>query len=245
MPTAQLRELRERRAAMDVAADAETRKALERYEQTLEKSRSAIWEVDARGVFTYVSRSLEMLLGYTREELVGKKHIDSFYPASMEPQLVEELASSWIEREAPFFNAECPLTHKSGRIVWVASHGFPFFDRRGRLLGYRGTDIEIPDPVNGSAPATVEANPAASSLENLSFRERQVLWGVAHGLLNKQIAARCGLAERTIKMHRTSLTRKLGMSSAAGLALFAREAGVMGSSFPEGPFFVSARTADE
>ena len=221
---------------MDLAADSETRKALERYERTLEGSRSAIWEVDARGIFTYVSRSLERLLGYTRRELVGKKHIDSFYPESMESKLAEELDSSWLKREAPFFNAECPLTHKSGRIVWVASHGFPFFDRRGRLLGYRGTDIEIPDPVNGAAPAVEDVNPAACSLGNLTFRERQVLWGVAHGLLNKQIAARCGLADRTVKLHRTSLTRKLGISSAAGLALFAREAGLMDAGFPAGPF---------
>ena len=237
MPTAQLRRLREKRATGFVP-DAETRRALERYELTLAKSRSAIWEVDARGIFTYVSRSLERLLGYTRRELVGKKHIDSFYPQSMEPKLAEELDSSWLKREAPFFNAECPLTHKSGRIVWVASHGFPFFDRRGRLLGYRGTDIEISDPVNNLPSAVAEEiNPAASSLENLTFRERQVLWGVAHGLLNKQIAARCGLADRTVKLHRTSLTRKLGISSAAGLALFAREAGVLDAGFPAGPFY--------
>ena len=236
MPTARLRILRDKHRTI-LSPDAETRRALDRYEQTLAKSRSAIWEVDERGIFTYVSRSLERLLGYTRKELVGKKHIDSFYPKSMAPHLVEELNSSWLDREAPFFNAECPLTHKSGRIVWVASHGFPFFDRRGHLLGYRGTDIEIADPVNGAlAPVAEGINTAASSLANLTFRERQVLWGVAHGLLNKQIAARCGLADRTVKLHRTSLTRKLGISSAAGLALFAREAGLMDAGFPAGPF---------
>jgi PAS domain S-box-containing protein len=234
MPTAQLRKLREKRADGLVSDDA-TGRALERYEATLQKSRSAIWEVDARGIFTYVSRSLEALLGYSRQELVGKRHIDSFYPESMEPQLAEELASSWLEREAPFFNAECPLTHKSGRIVWVASHGFPFFDKRGRLLGYRGTDIAVAEPEK--LPAEHLGNPAATALGNLTFRERQVLWGVAHGLLNKQIAARCGLADRTVKLYRTSLTRKLGIASAAGLALFASEAGVTKSAFPEGPFY--------
>ena len=233
MPTAQLRKLREKRAAGFVA-DHETSRALERYEETLQKSRSAIWEVDARGIFTYVSRSLEALLGYSRKELVGKRHIDSFYPESMEPRLAEELASSWLEHEAPFFNAECPLTHKSGRILWVASHGFPFFDKRGRLLGYRGTDIALADPETLSVENL--ENPAATALGNLTFRERQVLWGVAHGLLNKQIAARCGLADRTVKLYRTFLTRKLGIASAAGLALFASEAGLTNSPFPEGPF---------
>jgi PAS domain S-box-containing protein len=237
MPTAQLRKMRGKRETALVSDD-EMSRALERYEETLQKSRSAIWEVDARGIFTYVSHSLEVLLGYSRKELVGKRHIDSFYPETMEPRLADELASSWLGREAPFFNAECPLTHKSGRIVWVASHGFPFFDKHGRLLGYRGTDITINNPPSRLSSSVDEPkNPASTALANLSFRERQVLWGVAHGLLNKQIAARCGLADRTVKLHRTSLTRKLGISSAAGLALFAREAGVTGAEFPAGPFY--------
>jgi PAS domain S-box-containing protein len=236
MPTAELRKWREKRAA-GLVSDDESSRALERYEETLQKSRSAIWEVDARGIFTYVSRSLEVLIGYSRDELVGRRHIDSFYPDSMEPRLADELASSWLEREAPFFNAECPLRHKKGHIVWVASHGFPFYDRRGRLLGYRGTDIAIDAPTSGHDHLSKEPeSPVATALENLSFRERQVLWGVAHGLLNKQIAARCGLADRTVKLHRTSLTRKLGISSAAGLAIFASEAGVTTGGFPAGPF---------
>lgn len=227
------RQTRRRNASV---ADEVPRQALERYEETLQRARSAIWEVDARGLFTYVSRSLEMLLGYAREELIGKRHIDSFYPERMEPRLAAELSSSWLEREAPFFNAQCPLTHKSGRVVWVASHGFPFFDRRGRLLGYRGTDIEIADPLRRGVTTAPDSAQAAMALDTLSFRERQVLWGVAHGLLNKQIAARCGVAERTVKLHRTSLTRKLGINSAAGLALFAREAGLTHAGFPAGPF---------
>jgi len=61
----------------------------------------------------------------------------------------------------------------------------------------------------------------------LSERERQVLRGVMQGLLNKQIADEIGIAERTVKHHRTSLTQKLGVQSGAELALLAREVGFM------------------
>ena len=64
-------------------------------------------------------------------------------------------------------------------------------------------------------------------LEALTARERQVLDGVARGLLNKQIAEELGIAERTVKPHRTTLTQKLGVHSAAELALLVRDAGAV------------------
>jgi FixJ family two-component response regulator len=67
-------------------------------------------------------------------------------------------------------------------------------------------------------------------LETLTSREQETLVLVARGLLNKEIAARLGIHERTVKLHRTTLTRKLGVHSAAELALLAREAGIL----PEG-----------
>jgi FixJ family two-component response regulator len=60
----------------------------------------------------------------------------------------------------------------------------------------------------------------------LSLRERQVLVGIVRGLLNKQIADALGLAERTVKLHRTTLTRRLGISSPAQLALMLERAGI-------------------
>lgn len=68
-----------------------------------------------------------------------------------------------------------------------------------------------------------------AKLNLLSPRERQVLAGVARGLLNKEIGDNLGVAERTVKLHRSNLSAKLGLRSPAELALFARESGVSDS----------------
>ena len=59
----------------------------------------------------------------------------------------------------------------------------------------------------------------------LSDREREVLGHVVQGKLNKQIAADLGIHERTVKLHRTNLTTKLGVHSVAELTLMVQAAG--------------------
>ncbi len=51
----------------------------------------------------------------------------------------------------------------------------------------------------------------------LSTREQEVLSHVVRGELNKQIAGALGTCERTIKLHRTAITTKLGVRSVAEL----------------------------
>jgi RNA polymerase sigma factor (sigma-70 family) len=59
----------------------------------------------------------------------------------------------------------------------------------------------------------------------LSPRERQVFSLVIEGLLNKQIAARLGTTERTVKAQRGNLRRKLGADSVAELVRLADKIG--------------------
>ena len=64
----------------------------------------------------------------------------------------------------------------------------------------------------------------------LTPREREVLQHVVTGSMNKQIAARLDIHERTVKLHRTSITVKLGVHSAALLAVMARDVGFASAS---------------
>jgi len=60
----------------------------------------------------------------------------------------------------------------------------------------------------------------------LTRREREVLQYVVRGRMNKEIAAVLGINERTVKLHRTAITKKIGVHSVAQLAVLSREAGV-------------------
>jgi FixJ family two-component response regulator len=67
--------------------------------------------------------------------------------------------------------------------------------------------------------------------ETLTPREREVFSLVAAGLLNKQVAAELGVAEKTIKQHRGRVVDKMAAQSLAELVLMAERLGVRPSGF--------------
>jgi FixJ family two-component response regulator len=67
----------------------------------------------------------------------------------------------------------------------------------------------------------------------LTPRELEVLEHVVRGKLNKQIAYDLGINERTVKLHRTNLTRRLQVQSVAELTRLVEEAGLFKRGKPE------------
>ena len=65
--------------------------------------------------------------------------------------------------------------------------------------------------------------------DDLSERELEVLGHVVRGRMNKEIAADLNINERTVKLHRTNITRKLKVQSVAELTRLAGEAGLFKS----------------
>jgi FixJ family two-component response regulator len=60
-----------------------------------------------------------------------------------------------------------------------------------------------------------------NAFASLTAREQEIMGFVADGLLNKQIAAKIGISEVTVKFHRGNLMRKLGAKSIAELVRMA------------------------
>ncbi|WGD50330.1 response regulator transcription factor [Bradyrhizobium sp. CB1650] len=64
--------------------------------------------------------------------------------------------------------------------------------------------------------------------ESLTPRERQIMALVTAGLMNKVVAARIGISEMTVKIHRGHMMRKMGVKSLADLVLIAENLGIRG-----------------
>ena len=86
-----------------------------------------------------------------------------------------------------------------------------------------------------TARSEVGPAPAASDVPGLSPREAEVLRLVVEGLLNKQIALRLGITERTVKAHLTSAYQRIGVADRTQAALWAQRRGVGGTGRPDQP----------
>jgi PAS domain S-box-containing protein len=113
-----------------------------RFKQVAENAHEWIWEIDRDGLYTYASPVVQELLGYSPEEIVGKKYFYDFFV----PGKKEELKHSTfgvISREGSFRHFENPNVHKNGQEVIMSTSGSPIFDDNGGLIGYRGVDTDI------------------------------------------------------------------------------------------------------
>ena len=71
-----------------------------------------------------------------------------------------------------------------------------------------------------------EVQDALKLIEQLTPREKEVFRYVITGMLNKQIALKLDIAEKTIKVHRGRIMEKLGVDSVADLVRLAEKAGI-------------------
>ncbi len=71
-----------------------------------------------------------------------------------------------------------------------------------------------------------EAQDIRQRIELLTPREKEILSFVVTGMLNKQIALKLDIAEKTVKVHRGRVMEKLGVDSVAELVRLAEKAGI-------------------
>ena len=104
-----------------------------------------VWEVDAAGLYTYVSPRVEDFLGYAPEALLGRS------PFALMPEAeaarVQTIFAGYVSERQPFKYLQNVNLHRDGRRIVLETSGVPVFDEGGRFIGYRGTDRDITESV--------------------------------------------------------------------------------------------------
>lgn len=165
------------------------RESEERFNKLAEQSRTVAWEVDAEGLYTYLSPLVEMILGYKPEELVGKKY---FYEicSPNDREKVKAFGLEVMRRRESLTNIENRLVTKDGRYLWVMRSGMTLLGLQGEVLGFRGSDTDIDERMQYEwrllkanrqlEEATARANEMAVQAENANHAKGEFLANMSH-----------------------------------------------------------------
>ncbi len=118
------------------------RASKERFSQVAEQSGELIWEIDGSGLFKYVSRACESLLGYAKKEIVNQLHFYDLRPEHCRESLRREMLAAF-EQKKDFKNLPNDIVAKDGHTLNVLTSGGPILDADGVLCGYRGSDKDV------------------------------------------------------------------------------------------------------
>ncbi|PDV98427.1 PAS domain S-box protein [Candidatus Chloroploca asiatica] len=114
----------------------------ERYEVVAARSGTYTWEVNVRGLYTFISPLVERVLGYHSDELVGKKHFYDLAPPEEREALKEDFLR--IMRVGDdMLDYEHRILTSDGRVIWIVTAGVPRRNEQGNVIGYRGWDSDV------------------------------------------------------------------------------------------------------
>jgi PAS domain S-box-containing protein len=104
----------------------------------------SIISTDAEGNILFWNSGAENLLGYTADDVVGKKRIDEIYALESEhtSRAVEEIREA-VLRSKRTATAELQEVHKDGRRLWVKVTVAPRIDRHGAVQGMLGVGEDL------------------------------------------------------------------------------------------------------
>jgi two-component system NtrC family sensor kinase len=146
------------------------RQSEKKYKNLAEATSDMIWEVNEKGIFTFVSPRIKDILGYEASEVTGKKKtLDLTTKAE---------AQKWLKRfkeinakKAPFSGFEITHLHKNGTPVLFEISGIPAFDNAGNFKGYVGVNRDI-----------TERKQAEQALRDSEEKTRKMFESVSDGI---------------------------------------------------------------
>jgi two-component system cell cycle sensor histidine kinase/response regulator CckA len=148
-------------------AETALRESQNRFAQLAKQSATLVWEVDAQGLYTYVSEVAEAVLGYRPDEVVGRMHFYDVFPESKRHEL-KAAAFAVFGRKESFQNFVNAVQTKDGRQLWISTNGLPIMNADGTLWGYQGSDTDITERKLAEDALIQQKNLLSSIIESSS-----------------------------------------------------------------------------
>lgn len=161
------------------------------------------------------------LTGYAEGDVIGR-NCRFLAGSATEPWLTERIRQGIAGRKSVL--VDILNYRKDGTPFRNGVLVTPIFGEEGGLEWFLGSQVELAGESQSLFAGRRER--AVELVKTLPPRQRQVLELIAAGLLNKQIAWKLGISEKTVKMHRALLMERLHLPTSADLIRLAVEAGM-------------------
>ena len=103
-----------------------------------------IFKVDKAGIFTYASQNVLEIIGYSKEEIIGKNLLELTPSEFTEEDQRKLLEISELDSKNSFiFNKY--LQGKNGKVIIVKTYGIAIKDKEGMVTGYLAAFQNITD----------------------------------------------------------------------------------------------------
>lgn len=102
-------------------------------------------DVDAAGMYTYVNRTLALLLGYSSEEMLGQPMFNFYHPTQREK--VEEIFFRRLKQKRSFKLLPQMMLCRNGKIISFENYFAAKLNDEGELNGFHIMKWLVPDKV--------------------------------------------------------------------------------------------------
>lgn len=137
--------LRKRNESLELFVKDQTNKYLQNEERFLQISAHALefyWEVDSKGIFTYVSPAIEKILLIEPQKVTGEMHYLDFFQVKDRKPKKSKIELSFIEKSG-FNDYEAELKLNDNKKIWLAVSGFAVFNKNNEFYGFRGVCYDV------------------------------------------------------------------------------------------------------
>jgi PAS domain S-box-containing protein len=123
-------------------AEAALQQSEQRFRDVSEAAGEYLWELNADGMYTFVTEKAKLIKGYTPAQLLGRSPFE-FMPKT-DSVKVQAILKDACARKRSFTLEHRDIT-PSGEIVWEKVNGLPLLDEQGEIIGFRGAGLSITD----------------------------------------------------------------------------------------------------